>query len=326
MGSTGRDFMPDSAASRWAAYYDMTRPVPRRTKAKVSTSGAGRGRGSTGGRGRSSSSPSVGANGMPMYGWGFGHGGNTGGAQHFQNQAIAEANRQLGSTPTDPFNGATLMDLLNMGNDDSGGNRNGGGGGGGSAAASAATRAAYQNMLDVLKQQATANLGTFDTREGSLKNINAEALARLSGITGGLNTASNEAAAAIRTAMGGADQNLARIASEIAAAQAARQQGAAKTLGAFGVAPSGLDQTPGAADLLGAGRMSLAQQGGAWDAAMAANKQAYGGLTADAQLLYNNQNTALMQQLAAARQQAALQAKADQAQLLLQAAQAGVKL
>lgn len=322
------DELNPSPAYAWQSYYDQTRTRPRRRPAKVSTSGAGRGRAA--GR-QNASGPYANLSSRRPGDWlsthsgGFGH-PTTGGAAKALWDATALANAQLGDAPVDPFNGANLWDVLNAPGSDGNGGGDGGGGGGGSAADAAASKVAYQGMLDVLNKKLAADLGTFDTRQGSLNKMNTDALARLAGIEGGLNSASQGAAADIRTATSRADANMAALANQIAQSQAAREAGAGRTLGAFGVAPSALDRTPGAAELLAAARMTGQQIGGAWDTSMAANRQAYGALTGDAKLSYGNQFDALVAQLAAQRQQAQLQNQQDLAQLKLQAAQSGVKL
>ncbi len=231
--------------------------------------------------------------------------------------------------PVDDFGGADVYDTLYapQGNGGGGGrNRSGGGGGGGGGGgATAAAKKAYADMLAALDKAAKSDLASYDTRGKSLTDLQSQGVKRLDGIMSDLASSAGGARSGAVDAYAAADQRMGALAAELAANEAARSQGAANTLGAFGVSGGGVRQY-GAQDTLGAQRGFLGGSRAATEAMYADRQAVHGGLQSDIAARDKAQYEQLQAQLAAQRQAAEKEAARQRAELALQAAQAGVKL
>jgi hypothetical protein len=218
-----------------------------------------------------------------------------------------------GSTMLDPL---TALKAYFAGLDESGGN--------GSDANSAAMRKYYGDVFGALDQQTNTTNAAFDQRKQAIADLLAQSGTRLTGILGDLGTQTQAAGAATSQAYTDAQARQAALQQEFAASEAARAAGQAQTLGAFGVAPTGIERQYAPAQMVEAQRAALAQQQAA-DAALYANRGAVqAGLSSDVSTRNSQQAAILQAQLDYQRQIAAQQAAQQRAQLAMQAAQQGV--
>jgi hypothetical protein len=241
-----------------------------------------------------------------------------------QARSTAAANNALGPGYVDPYNGASIFDLL-------GGMRTpsspgGGGGGGGYSGPSAATKAAYAKMLQTLKDQQAANLGTFDTRQTSLNDAFTQGKTRLDGIMGTLTSGAAATRGTVADSYAGGDARLAQLAQQFQAMEAARSGAAGNTLQAFGANPADVTRQYGATDLVNAQRSALAGVGAADDAMYANRGNVYNAFMGDVGTQNSQGLQMLLAQLAAQKQQQQMADQQALAQLGIQAAGAGVSL
>lgn len=246
---------------------------------------------------------------------------------HANEKAKANANGVFGPDPVDPYNGATIFDLLaGMDNRTPSKGGRGGGGGGGGYGASAASKAAFANMLATLSAQAGTNNKLFDDREASLRKYQGDGDARLAGILTDLTNSAAATRGQVAGAYQGGDARLAQMAQEIAAQEASRAYGLGQTQQMFGASPMDIDRHYGAVDSLNAQRGMLAGQAGSADAMYANRGNVYNGLMGDAKTGNSQMFDQLLAQLAAQRNAQAMADQQAQAQLKLQAAQSGVTI
>lgn len=255
------------------------------------------------------------------------------------NQDWAYASQLVSQLPSyvDPFNGASVMDLLTAGaaSSVSGGSGGGGGGygssGGGSSTLgpssdllrgsmdmqAAALDDSYNAREAVLRKLMSEQAGIYDAQRAALDQSNQGVLsalmaresagnqlrqqqaARLSEIMNGLTTASQGAASGTATAYGNAGSELDALAAKYAQLQQQQNAGANQLAGAFGAGPAGIQGD--AVQALAAAR-GLNTQLGAGAASSYAGRQAvYGGLQSDAQMADKQAYDQLMRQVADAR-------------------------
>lgn len=268
------------------------------------------------------------------------------------------ASAALGPDYVDPFGGANALDALTYGQGGggsgggSGGRRGGGGGGGGgggSAGADAAAldaygaeglaamRAAYEQQLAALLAQEQAAGAGYDQRTSALGSMRDQGDARLAAIQGELTRGANDTRGYIAGAYDQGDARLAALQAEYMQMNDAQDQGANRTLQAFGanpVGPSGAN----VGNLVGAARTQNNQLRTINDASLANRSNVYNALGSDVRTQSGQSFDVLMAKLLADRQasgatlaekraqaaQAQAQAEA-QFQLQLAAQKAGLK-
>lgn len=247
-----------------------------------------------------------------------------------RNEYAKGINAQLPGA-VDPFNGASLMDLLLHGQHPtpSGGGSHGGGGGGGSSGPSAADIAARNAAIDAMLAQENSSVDTlgqsqhaaFDARNTQLQGIQSGANTRLQGILGGLQQGASQAQGATSQAFANGDQALQGLLAQYT--QMAQQRDAQNngTLGAFGAGSTGPTGS-GVQDLIYAGRAANTMRGNAANEMYAQRGNVYNGLGADAQMQNGQVYDSLLAKLAQERAVADQQNAAQKAQYGIQAAQA----
>lgn len=302
----------------WQSYYDQTHPAPYRTPG-VQRPGGSPTSGNTNIYSNTRTNPAATA-------------GSFESRLHTNDTVKNYMNQQFGQAPVDPFGGTgnNVYDLLAgiMGGSNGGG---GGGGGGSNAAAQAAAdkanaEAAFKaSLAALLKQQDATNAG-FDTRQKTIGDLSAAGQKKLAGILAEMKMGAASTGKGVGAAFAHGDALQAQLARQFAAQEAAQAAGQAKTLGAFGVGPSGIDRQYGASNLVNAQRAALAAAGTADQAMWAGMPGVAAALGSDVSTQNSQQSQALLAALAAARQKAAADAAQAQAQLEIQAAQAGVKV
>lgn len=252
-------------------------------------------------------------------------------------------NQMLGAPTGDPFNDqpwtAALDQLFGILGPGSGGGSGGGGGGRGGGGAgrprdpdplgwNATARvqgldSGYNAMLEALNRQRDATLGAMDRRRDDMTAANQAGVDRVNQILADLNanaaTTRGEVAGSFRQG----DQVLADLTNQYAQMVAARQPGVAQTIQAFGGDPAMAFGDPSMVqDMLTAQRANLARVGQADDALYANRSNVYQGLNADVSTQRQQMFDQLMARLLADRQVAEQQAAAQAAQLAMQRQQA----
>ena len=253
-----------------------------------------------------------------------------------QFRGSTSAARDVGNTfPTtrDQFDGLSPFDLINSFGDmsdiappPSGGRRGGGGGGGGGGPT--AEELALKEQQKAAFAQALASItdgaAGFDATEAKLREALGGAQTRNAGIFNDLNANAAGVRQRVGQSFDTADQAIAALASQFAQRGQAVDQGASSLAEAFG----GRAQATGGgvADLANAARVLNTQKRGFADQAQAQMGNVYGALQGDLNVGVGQGFDALIAKLTAERQARAQQAERERAQLMLQAANAGVQL
>ena len=252
-----------------------------------------------------------------------------------QFRGSTSAARDVGNTfPTtrDQFDGLSPFDLINSFGDmsdiappSSGGRRGGGGGGGGGPTAEELAlkeqqKAAFAQALASITDGAAG----FDATEAKLREALGGAQTRNAGIFNDLNANAAGVRQRVGQSFDTADQAIAALASQFAQRGQAVDQGASSLAEAFG----GRAQATGGgvADLANAARVLNTQKRGFADQAQAQMGNVYGALQGDLNVGVGQGFDALIAKLTAERQARAQQAERERANIMLQAAQAGVQL
>jgi len=177
-----------------------------------------------------------------------------------------------------------------------GGSGGGSGGGGGGAsrpsnpdpmgwnaiAREQALKEAYAGMGGALDQQEKAQLDAIAAREGRIKQSGVDARKRLDDSIAGLNAMATQTGQQVGQAYGQAGANIDQLLGQYAGQQQALGQGAARTLGAFGVGGEELGVLgPSIQQTMGAYRGGLSALGGISQADIAQRPLAYQALSAD---------------------------------------------
>jgi hypothetical protein len=208
-------------------------------------------------------------------------------------------------------------------------NRNGGGGGGYAAAAAAqkaAQKKAFEGMIAALLGQGKAIDAGYDTRKGTLTKLSAASQKKLDKILKGMKAEYKGTGKNVAGVYKSGDALQAQLAAQFAQAADARAAGQANTLSAFGVSPLGVDHQYNAQDLVNAQRAALRANGTADAAVWAGMPGVAGSLMGDVKTNNSQQQQALLAAIAAAKQKSdADQAKAK-ADIVAQAAAAGITL
>lgn len=145
-----------------------------------------------------------------------------------------------------------------------------------------ALKDAYAGMGGALDQQTQAQLDAITGREGRITQAGADARKRLDESIANLNMLAGQTGQQVGQAYGQAGANIDQLLSQYAGQQQALGQGAARTLGAFGVGPEELGVLgPSVAETMGVYRGGLQGLGGVAQADFAARPLTYGALNAD---------------------------------------------
>ena len=181
------------------------------------------------------------------------------------------------------------LGLLPGGGPGGGGSRGGGGGpsnpdpmGWNAIAREQARKQAYAGMGGALDQQEKAQLDAIAAREGRIKQSGVDARKRLDDSIAGLNAMATQTGQQVGQAYGQAGANIDQLLGQYAGQQQALGQGAARTLGAFGVGGEELGVLgPSIQQTMGAYRGGLSALGGISQADIAQRPLAYQALSAD---------------------------------------------
>lgn len=229
-----------------------------------------------------------------------------------------------------PAGGSEMEDLFlayGLLDETSGGGTGGRGGGGGlpanpdplgwnAIAREQALREAYGQMGGAIGQQEQALLDAVTAREGRIGQAGADARRRLEESVAGLGTMAGQTAEQVGQAYGQAGMNIDQLLQQYVQQQQALGQGAARTLGAFGVGPEELGVLgPSVAETMGAYRGALAGLGGVSQADLAQRPLAYQALSGD-----------VLARLTAEEQRAVADAAAERARIQADAARQRAEL
>lgn len=240
-----------------------------------------------------------------------------------------------GNIVDDTMGGLTFEDMLALlggvpgSTTDGGGGRGSGGGGYGVArnpdplgwnaiAQVQALEGGYKNMLDALRQQQQAQLGSFDRATSAVNAGSEAARARQAQIVADLARMSGEAAGRVGDVYSGAGRTIQDLMGQYAQLSAEQNQAAGRTLQAFGANPQ--MAVPGGSstsDFLAASGANVARGGAALQAQLAGRGDVYGALGQDFAQRSEAWTQQQLAQLLAERQQAEAAAAREQAQLAL---------
>lgn len=145
-----------------------------------------------------------------------------------------------------------------------------------------ALRDAYAGMGGALDAQGKAQLDAITGREGRITQAGVDARKRLDESIANLNTMAAQTGQQVGQAYGQAGANIDQLLGQYAGQQQALGQGAARTLGAFGVGPEELGVLgPSIAETMGAYRGGLEDLAGVAQADLAQRPLTYAALNAD---------------------------------------------